>query len=63
MDATLLRLERCGFCVGMFALCRACFRGQVYCDDSCRAPARTAQKLFLGGPKTASEGHLKIGQS
>ncbi|MGH8516761.1 MAG: hypothetical protein ACREUE_04815, partial [Panacagrimonas sp.] len=44
MDDTLLRLERCGFCVGVFALCRACFRGQVYCDDSCRVPARRAQK-------------------
>src|SRR3954471_20880720 len=43
-DKQLLCLERCGFCSSLFALCRPCFRGQGYCDDACRSPARAAQK-------------------
>lgn len=43
MDAVLLCLERCGFCVRLFPICRPCFRGQVYCAATCRSPARAAQ--------------------
>jgi hypothetical protein len=44
MDDELLRLERCGLCLGLFALCRACYRGQSYCGVACQVPARAAQK-------------------
>jgi hypothetical protein len=43
-DKLLLCLERCGACGGLFALCRPCYRGQSYCDEACRGPARAAQK-------------------
>ena len=44
MDEELVRLERCGLCLGVFALCRGCYRGQSYCRDTCQVPARTLQK-------------------
>src|SRR5512143_308868 len=39
----LLRLERCGGCLSLFPICRCCYRGQTYCSDDCRKPARKAQ--------------------
>jgi len=44
MDDEVLVLERCGFCVGVFPICRPCYRGQTYCSGDCRKPARAAQK-------------------
>ena len=49
-DKRLLCLERCGFYGRLFALCRLCFRGQGYCDDRCRSPARMAQKNIAFAP-------------
>lgn len=39
----LLRLERCVGCMCVFPICRCCYRGQTYCSDDCRGPARIAQ--------------------
>lgn len=35
-----LRLERCGECLGLFSVCRSCFRGQRYCGPACRSKGR-----------------------
>src|SRR5436190_2192912 len=43
-DKLLLRLERCGRCLHLFAICRCWYRGQTYCGDDCRVPARAEQK-------------------
>lgn len=43
MDDELLCLERCCGCNGMLSICRRCYRGQTYCGDACRVPARAAQ--------------------
>src|SRR5882724_174051 len=55
-DKLLLRLERCGRCLHLFAICRCCYRGQTYCGDDCRVPARAAQKsaaraTYQGSPE------------
>ena len=40
----LLRFCRAPDCRAMFVCCSSCNRGQVYCGDSCRAPARRQQR-------------------
>jgi hypothetical protein len=35
---------RCGDCGVLFHLCTRCYRGQRYCDDGCRRPARRRQR-------------------
>lgn len=39
-----LRMLWCRTCGVMFFLCRPCYRGQRYCSEACRGPARRAQK-------------------
>ena len=39
-----LRFCRAPDCRAMFVCCSSCNRGQVYCGDSCRAPARLRQR-------------------
>lgn len=39
--STPFRLARCRRCQVLFALCRHCDRGQVYCGPGCSVPART----------------------
>ena len=43
VDDDGLLLERCGQCLGLFAICRACYRGQVYCAPEHQERARAAQ--------------------
>ena len=43
MDDVGLLLERCAQCLGLFAICRACYRGQVYCVSAHQVTARDAQ--------------------
>jgi len=35
---------RCGDCGALFYLCQSCYRGQRFCDDGCRRPARRRQR-------------------
>jgi hypothetical protein len=35
---------RCGDCGALFYLCLSCYRGQRFCDDGCRRPARQRQR-------------------
>ena len=53
MDDLLLRVERCVDCEHLFWICRRCYRGQTYCGDRCRGPARAEQA------KTARAKHQK----
>lgn len=39
-----LRMLWCGGCGERFFVCGPCYRGQRYCSEACRAPARRAQK-------------------
>ena len=34
VDDDGLRLERCGRCLCLFAICRPCYRGQLYCEPA-----------------------------
>ena len=53
MDDLLLLVERCVDCEHLFWICRRCYRGQTYCGDRCRGPARAEQA------KTARAKHQK----
>ena len=35
--------RRCGWCHRVFTVCVGCFRGQIYCRESCRERARREQ--------------------
>lgn len=39
-----LRARWCRGCTGLFLVCRSCDRGQRYCSEVCRGPARHAQQ-------------------
>lgn len=39
-----LRARWCRGCAGLFLVCRSCDRGQQYCSEVCREPARHAQQ-------------------
>ena len=39
-----LRQRWCRGCLELFLVCRSCDRGQRYCSERCRAPARRAQR-------------------
>src|SRR5260370_34052953 len=42
--ARTLRVISCKHCQGRFYICSSCYRGQRYCSELCRTPARRQQK-------------------
>lgn len=42
-DVEQLEIIECRRCYQIFFLCHSCYRGQVYCAESCRVAARIAQ--------------------
>ena len=43
-EEEVLRVRECRGCGVRFFVCRPCDRGQQYCSEACREPARTAQR-------------------
>ena len=39
-----VRQARCGFCLGIFSICRPCDRGQLYCSPRCRREGRAVSR-------------------
>jgi hypothetical protein len=58
-DVLLIKIV-CKHCKTLFYMCRACFRGHVYCSDQCRNTACIrARRIAQSKYRTSKKGRIK----